>query len=100
MACSGCQQISLILFKGRIILLLNCYCFMKNSFSFIHSPVGSDYMILMLTTIECLQRKDVYCLIFSLNIRFWKHLPPNSTHYQVFLILLSCPINITKKLFK
>ena len=29
------------------------------SFSFIHSPVGSDYTILMLT------RQDAYCLIFG-----------------------------------
>ena len=33
------------------------------SFSFIHSPIGSDYMILILTSVECLQKQDAYCLI-------------------------------------
>ena len=35
------------------------------SFLFIHLSNGSDYMILMQTGTECLQRKDVYCLIFG-----------------------------------
>ena len=34
------------------------------SFSFIHLPIGSDHMILILTIDECLQTKDVYCLDF------------------------------------
>ena len=29
------------------------------SFSFIHSTIGSDYMILMWTGVECLQRQDI-----------------------------------------
>ena len=54
------------------------------SFSFIHSTIGYDCMFSMLISVECLQRKDVYCLInFWLNVRFWKYLPPNSAHYQV-----------------
>ena len=35
------------------------------SFSFIHLPIGSDHMILILAIVECLQRKDVFCLIFG-----------------------------------
>ena len=35
------------------------------SFSYIHLPIGSDYMVLILTIFECLQRKDVYCQIFG-----------------------------------
>ena len=35
------------------------------SFSFIYLPIGSDHMILILTIVECLQRKDVYCLTFG-----------------------------------
>ena len=31
------------------------------SFPFMYLPIGSDYMILMLTSIEYLQRKAVYC---------------------------------------
>ena len=35
------------------------------SFLFIHLPIGSDYMVSILTSLECLQRKDVYCLPFG-----------------------------------
>ena len=35
------------------------------SFSFIHSPIGSDYRISVFTSVECFQRKEVYCLIFG-----------------------------------
>ena len=35
------------------------------SFSFIQSPIDSDYRISLLTSVECLQSKDVACLIFS-----------------------------------
>ena len=31
----------------------------------IHLPIGSDCMISMLTSTECLQRKDVYCPPFG-----------------------------------
>ena len=44
------------------ILILKCVVF---SFSFIHLPIGSDYMILIPTIVECLHRKDIYCLIFG-----------------------------------
>ena len=46
------------------MLVLNFKCAVF-SFPFIHLPIGSDYMISMLTSIECLQRKDVYCLPFG-----------------------------------
>ena len=35
------------------------------SFSFIHLQIGSDHTILILTIVECLQRRDVYGLIFG-----------------------------------
>ena len=33
------------------------------SFSFISLPIGSDFMISMLTIVECLEKKDGYGLI-------------------------------------
>ena len=41
------------------------------SFPFIHVPMGSDYMILILTGVECLQRKDVYCSPFGSDIQMF-----------------------------
>ena len=35
------------------------------SFPYIYLSIGSDYLISMLTSIKCLQRKDVYCLPFG-----------------------------------
>ena len=35
------------------------------SFLFIHLPISSDCMNSMLTSVECLQRKDVCYLIFG-----------------------------------
>ena len=49
------------------------------SFSFIHLPIGSDYMILILTIVECLQRKDVYCLIFGVCVNLSKA----NNHWEV-----------------
>ena len=45
------------------MLVLN-FKYVEFSFSFIHLPIGFEYMILILTIFECLQRKNVYCLIF------------------------------------
>ena len=44
--------------------VLNFKCVIFN-FSFIHLPISSDHMILILTIVECWQRKDVYFLIFA-----------------------------------
>ena len=35
------------------------------SFSFIHLPIGSYYRISVFTSVECFQRKEVYCLNFG-----------------------------------
>ena len=42
-------------------------------------------------------REKMFIVHLFLNIRFWKYLPPNSAHY---LIMLSYPVAISKKIFK
>ena len=54
---------------------------MNMFFLFINLAIGFEYMISMLTDLECLQRKDVWASKFWLSIIFWKHFPPNSAHY-------------------
>ena len=46
-------------------MLLLKFKYVVFSFPFMYLPICSDYMISMLTSIECLQRKDVYCPPFG-----------------------------------